>query len=238
MPNGRVLVAIASRDRPHLLESAIRSILMSSEKADVAYYVDDDQASEYDLPPNNRVLRMSGPQVGPCRSLQSLVDAHPGYEVYGAATDDCSFITPGWDRWALKAAKRQPISVICPYHQGPLPDGVDLEAQAVLPRLDFPFATAEWIRRVGYFAHPATYCVYWDVIMEVWGEMTTIVRAGRHDFEILHDWAPSANQGKFLADAKAAILVLAHETRDAVDRIENRKPRTGKRMGWLRRWAR
>ncbi|HLC20937.1 MAG TPA: hypothetical protein VJM10_02360 [Candidatus Methylomirabilis sp.] len=222
MNQGKVLVVCATRDRPYKLGDLIRSLLDTSEKADLAIYIDDDQDALYPLDVPDRVRRHVGPRVGPCVSLNELVKAHPGYEAYGAATDDSTFATPGWDQWVLAQVDKFPgrVGVMSPFHRAPTPVMFSYVRPHIRTRMDFPWATRRWIEALGWFTHPDTYSFYWDVIVEVLGIAAGVIAyASEKEFEMDHDMNPSINGDKVSADAKAAILALAMETPGYLKRI-------------------
>src|SRR5258706_5113248 len=180
--NGRLLVCIASRDRNLALERAIQSILKTSTQADIAIYIDEDQIGLYGdlLNPPQQVKFVIGPRVGACESLNHLVAQHPGYSAYGAAVDDCEFVSPGWDQWVLAELEKMPkgIGLLSPKIPGS-------------QRMDFPWASGAWIKLVGYLVPPKIHHFYWDVALEILGEQTHISRADESQFLIVHDDAPS-----------------------------------------------
>lgn len=183
-----VLVVCASRDREAELESMIHSVRVTS-GAGVAVYLDDDNADLYGEIEGAMVT--VGPQVGPCASLNALVHKHPGYKVYVAATDDCQFITRGWDKWITSAADRLGVGLIAPYHASP--PALEHIGRS---RMDFPCATAGWIEAMGDFClmtgnPPGPQHFYWDVVLElVAGDR--VVYATQDEMEITHgDWLPA-----------------------------------------------
>ena len=207
----KVLVCIASRDRPQMLAKSIDSILSTSANADVAVYVDEDQWDEYKfIGTLSRVKFICSEQKGPVYSLNALCDMFPGYAAYGAATDDCEFVTQGWDRWVLDTIRDFPKGIGClSPHSG------------AHGRMDFPWVSAEWLRLVGYLANPGCYHYYWDVGMEILAEQTCIARATREDFSILHDGVMSPNLNThLLSDARAAILWCAFDRPMLLKRLQ------------------
>lgn len=221
MRKDRVLVVCPSRDRPHSLGDMVASVRNTSHKADVAVYVDDDQKKEYptDWPIN--VHLTYGPQVGPVASINELVNRFPGYAAYGAATDDSVFVTPEWDEWVLAKAAgfKAGIGVMAPYHESFIYLGASASMGRRHTRMDFPWATRRWIELVGWLACPACHSFYWDVVVELMGEMTQIAYAGPRDFEMQHAMAESANNDKIHHDAKEAILAVAFERKEIVRRL-------------------
>lgn len=210
--NGRVLVVLASRDRPFALLRMVDSVLKTSPLADIAVYVDEDQRKDYEieLPPNTRLH--FGPRLGPVASLNDLVRRSPGYEAYGAATDDCLFATVGWDRWVLETARsfKGGIGVMGPWLDG------------ALRKMDFPWATANWINTLGFFAHPQAHHFYWDVMLEMLGEATQMKNATQKEFEIKHDGHPSSNLEKhLLTDSFNFARWCAFDRRDQIQRLRS-----------------
>lgn len=219
----RVLVVCASRDRVYSLDRMIDSVLMTAKNADIAVYIDEDQTEDYDREWHKRVFPTFGPRLGPCRSLNHLVTLYQGeYLAYGAATDDSTFGTLGWDEWVIRTAKAFPgqIGAMSPHHDNFLPLGTrGTLMNRRRPRMDFPWVTAKWFEAVGWFCCPNCHSFYWDVVVELIGEMTQIAYAGPRDFEMMHDSAPSLNNDHILADAQHAMLCTAFERKEAVERI-------------------
>jgi hypothetical protein len=179
----------------------IASLLWTSTKADLAVYVDDDQADLY-AEHALGVKVMIGPRIGPVASLNKLVEAHPGYEAYGAATDDSTFETQGWDEWILKTTRDFPgeIGVMAPKLRGS-------------NRMDFPWVTAKWIEILGWFAYPGAYHFYWDIYVELLGEGAGAIRyATEEEFYMLHDDAPTEEINvKTITDARNVLPPIALE---------------------------
>lgn len=213
MSNGRVAVLCPTRDRPEDLEELIQSVLLTTTRADVLVYVDDDQQALYpnvigpDAPKN--LLYLIGPRVGPVASANALVKQYDDYSIYGLVTDDATLTTPHWDEWALAATDKFPnrICVISPFHnQG--------------NHVDMPFVTREWIAAAGWFACPDCQHYCWPIITGLIGEMTAIVHAPRHSFGIYH--APKVemvSEGRLAADHAAFFQFVALKLPPVVDRI-------------------
>lgn len=195
--NGRVLVVCATRDRSHLIGNMVDSIYATSTRADVAIYVDDDHPDDA-AGVDSRATIVVGPRIGPCASLNELVRKFPGYEAYGAATDDCEFMTPGWDRWVLECCRLAPegIALIAPRCESDF-------------RMDFPWATARWIEVVGSFCGVDTHHYYWDVALELLGELTSIAYAKESEFSIRH-FGVMAGKGQGDQDFPTGIGIMAY----------------------------
>jgi hypothetical protein len=185
----RIAVLIPSRDRPAKLAQAIKSVRDTSLLADVLVYVDDDQREKYRAVEESELGRMDGrvtmhygSQVGPVGSANALVDANPGYSVYGLITDDTRMVTNGWDRWVLEAVKQFPnrIVVISPRHN-------------LGEHVDMPFVTREWIDVTGWFAYPRFFHYCWPILTGIMGEMTAIVHAPDSGFSLHHEGMPHTN---------------------------------------------
>jgi hypothetical protein len=181
----------------------IDSALKTSTNADVAIYVDEDQEGQYKGFTTGALLTI-GDRIGPVKSMNELVRLHPGYVAYGAATDDCEFVSPGWDRWVMKtaAAFKSGIGVMAPRSNGS-------------ERMDFPWATSEWIEVVGHLAWPACVHYYWDIMIELLGEATQIAYAANSDFAIKHLGLPGKVEitmtTRALADARNLLPSIALE---------------------------
>jgi hypothetical protein len=206
--NGKVLVVCASRDRNIALQRMIDSVRKTSSKADIAVYIDDDQFDLYqDM---SGAMPLIGPRIGPVASLNKLVTLYPNYEAYGAATDDCTFISNGWDEWVLKVSRNFPgeIGVIAPKLKGS-------------DRMDFPWATRRWIEVVGWFAFPSAYHFYWDIFVELLGEATAIKYATDQEFLMLHDDAPTEEINlKTATDARNVLPAIALERPKLIKRLK------------------
>lgn len=167
-----------TRDRPLEFRSFSQSVISTS-RADVLAYIDDDQQDQYAefLGPDTskRIRWMVAPRVGLVASLNGLVKQFDDYDIYGYVPDDAGFEAPGWDDWALEATDQFPnrICVISPYHnQG--------------NHVDMPFVTKEWIAAVGWFACPDCYHHTTSIITGLIGEMSAIVHAPKQSFSIFH----------------------------------------------------
>lgn len=204
--NGRVLVMCASRGRPHRLAKMVRSVEQTSDNADVVVYVDDDQVAEYDAVPGDFKM-LVGPRLGQCKSLNHIWSKCPGYEAYGAATDDCLFETQGWDRWVLdtKHSFKGKIGLIAPF------------SSSSVPRMDFPWATAEWVDVMRSFCMVGTHHSYWDVALQLVGEGAGAIKfAGVQDFKLWHEALPSGDaQDTSLTDVGKLMYQIYHIHNDA-----------------------
>lgn len=208
----RVLVVLASRDRDYALGRMIESCQNTSTQADIAVYVDGDQADDY-----ARVIKRHpdvdwtvGPRIGPVAAMNQLVHAHPGYLAYGASTDDSEFITPGWDQWVIKTSGefRSGIGLMAPK----LPDS---------KRMDYPWATAKWIEALGWFAWAGCHHLYWDILLELIGEATGTIRyATKEEFAMFHENVQSENYMiKSFTDARNLIPIIAIERPGMIAKI-------------------
>jgi len=186
----------------------IDSVRKTSSKADIAVYIDDDQFDLYqDM---SGAMPLIGPRIGPVASLNKLVTLYPNYEAYGAATDDCTFISNGWDEWVLKVSRNFPgeIGVIAPKLKGS-------------DRMDFPWATRRWVEVVGWFAFPSAYHFYWDIFVELLGEATAIKYATDQEFLMLHDDAPTEEINlKTATDARNVLPAIALERPKLIKRLK------------------
>lgn len=195
----KILAVCASRDRNLALERMIQSFLATSKHADLAIYIDEDQREMYaNIPHNPRVIWYFGERVGPVASLNRLVETLPGYDIYGAVTDDCEFRSPHWEKWAERHVGE--ICLLAPRLKGS-------------KRMDFPWATKEWIEALGYFALPILEHCYWDVCLELLGEAVGAIHyATPLEWTMVHDDAidPEIDR-KIARDSKLAITWIALE---------------------------
>jgi hypothetical protein len=176
----RIAVLCPTRDRLPGFRRAATSVINSSTLVDFIGYIDGDQHYTYFGPGpekswNDRVLFTVGDRIGPVAAANELARTHPGYDVYGLLTDDCTVTTPRWDEWVLEAVKQFPnrICVISPHHN-------------MGNHVDMPFVTKEWIKAVGWYACPDCYHYSWPTITGLIGEMTAICHAPAHKFHVEH----------------------------------------------------
>lgn len=220
--NGRVLVMCASRGRPDRLERMIESVYETSTNADVAVYLDDDDNGYENA--NMRAAKVFiGPRIGQCRSLNEICSRNPGYEAYGAATDDCRFETAGWDKWVIDTTHsfRGHVGAIGPYCE-------------LQDRMDFPWLTARWVDVAGGFVPYECEHFYWDVALEFVGEATQIRFAKKGEFHISHEGimpepqkpsdTPSDYQLRIIrshTDARTTLRWLAIDRRGLIQRLND-----------------
>jgi len=183
----------------------VQSVERTADNADIVVYVDDDQVADYENLPGDFKM-VVGPRVGQCRSLNHIWRKCPGYEAYGAATDDCLFETPGWDSWVLQAkhAFKGGIGLIAPF------------SSSKVPRMDFPWATAEWVDVMGSFCMLDTHHSYWDVALQLVGEATQMAFAGPEEFKVWHEALPTGDmQDASLTDVGKLMYQIYHIHNDA-----------------------
>jgi hypothetical protein len=199
----------------------IDSVLATSTKADVRIYVDEDQAEDYRYV---EVPWVIGPRIGPVASLNRLWELNPGYEAYGAATDDCEFVTPGWDDWILETTKSFPneIGLMAPWRDGtPHNEGAIEAFGTYIRRMDFPWATRKWTETVGWFAYPGAEHFFWDVLSEVIGWQTGIQYATSEQFVLTHDNLPTPDAyRKVLRDGVRCMQGIAFDVPVIIKRIQ------------------
>lgn len=175
----KILVMCPSRERPGQLSTMVESVVSrSSENVELAAYIDADEYYAYPLSlPRTKI--MYGPRIGPVASYNTLVKNNPGYDVYGAVTDDSRFETDNWEEWVGKvvAGFKNGVGCLAPYVRDS-------------GRMDFPWATAKWIEVLGYFALKTCKHYYWDVAMELLGQCSQIAYADPYDFRIVHLGSP------------------------------------------------
>lgn len=212
--NGRILVMCATRNRPSELNDMCQSVRQTSDCADIVAYVDEDQA---DLYRDAQCRIVVGPRVGMCESLTHLCATHPGYDVYGMATDDCIFRTRAWDEGVLNWAGANPVLAIGPFTERAC-------------RMDFVWLTAGWIERAGAFCPIATRHYYWDVALQIAAEQAGCFKpCNRTEFFIDHLNMPVLNEGDEYgmwrhadhveSDAVTAMVWLAHSKQSLVSKL-------------------
>lgn len=210
--NVRTAVLCPTRGRPLDFRCFAQSV-MSTSRADVLAYVDDDQQDLYadvlgpDTP--KRIRWMVAPKIGLVASINALVKQFDDYDFYGYVPDDATMETPGWDDWALEATDRFPngICVISPYHnQG--------------HHVDMPFVTAAWIKATGWFACPDLHHHSSSIITGLIGEMSAIVHAPKQSFSIYHPAKVEMVSENLLAkDLQAFFTFTALKLPAVVDRV-------------------
>src|SRR4029077_1217985 len=77
-------------------------------------------------------------------------------------------------------------------------------------RMDYPWATANWISTLGFFAWPDCRHYYWDVLVEVLGERVGAIRyALPEEFSMNHDQMSSENVNTICAlDAREMVPTI------------------------------
>jgi hypothetical protein len=159
----------------------IQSVLDTSTEADVAVFVDDDQREVY-AGTDSRAQVVVGKRRGQCASLNALQNVHPGYLAYGAATDDCEFVTPSWDRWVIQARESFAGNV------GAIAPRCEMDQ-----RMDFPWFTDRWIKVAGGFCPVGTQHEYWDLALELVAEQVAIAYAKPGECDIVHHSEPATD---------------------------------------------
>jgi hypothetical protein len=221
MSNGRVLVICPSRDRPQSLYRMIESFVATSTHARLVVVIDDDQTDMYDLGGfGDRVscVVKSPPKAGPAATYNAVWSSTPA-EVYGALTDDCEFLTHGWDDVVLELREKMPgrVGLIAPWSnvkdfEGTVIDEIDY--------VQFSFITKEWGAALGYFTYPKCLAYGWDTILEVLADSTSIERVPREVFSICHRSLPSDNVKQYMAqDTYESVLFFAQQRRKAIERL-------------------
>ena len=206
-----------SRSRPAQFVNLAKSIMKTTNRADLIGYVDDDQSDLYEATcartRSELRSRMSvhiGPRIGPVASANALVKEFPGYDLYGLIPDDAVVTTGQWAEWCLDVAAFLPnrVGVVSPAHnQG--------------PHVDMPFVTKEWIQATGWFAVPIAHHFVWPLVIALIGEMTAIVHAPKERFNIDHDLMMTANQVWASRDTEAFLPFVARELMPIVDRVRD-----------------
>ena len=215
-----ILIICPSRNRPEHLEKLIASFAATSSVAHLAVRIDDDQRGLYaDVETPERVWLEVGPRVGPGSSIQGSAYGNMllvkerneltlrPYEAFCAAPDDAEFVTPGWDLYAMEMIKSFPgrIGVVSAAHdQGAF--------------LNYPCVSREWIKTLGWYAHPTIYHFCWDTMHELLGDATNIVYAPRDKWLMRHQGLPQ-NMEHYQADTSAFLTWCVTERPQAVARL-------------------
>ena len=221
MSAGRVLVICPSRDRPHALYRMIDSFLRTSTHAKLVVVIDEDQTGMYDLSGFGErvsVVVKSPARSGPAGTYNSVWSTTPA-DVYGALTDDCEFLTSGWDDVVLEIRERMPgkVGLIAPWSNVKDPEGTVIDE---IDYVQFSFITREWGAALGYFTYPKCLAYAWDTILEVLADSTSIERVPREVFSICHRSLPSDNVKQYMAnDTYEALMFFAQQRRRAIERL-------------------
>lgn len=200
-----ILVVCASRGRNIALQAMLDSARSTaSGPVDFAVRVDDDDETDYGSIEGISLHR--GPRVGPCASLNELVEAHPGYSVYGAVTDDCEFTSRHWDVWVRQ--RKDWHSFLAPRIPGS-------------SRMDFPWMTGSVVRALGFMCPPRFTHFYWDVALEILGDQHRMIAAPEPGvFDILHfDAFTDEFQERRARDLDALMNWCVFERRDHAQRL-------------------
>lgn len=151
-----VLVIVPSRGRPDRLQTMLAAVTATSERSDVAVYLDDDDPSPYRVA--NPVDVIYGPCLGLVGSINAVVKACPDYAYYAALGDDHLPRTQGWDTRLVAAIEAHGGTGIA-YGD----DGLQGEW---LPTA--PLISADLISGLGWMAPPALRHMFPD---NFWAEL-------------------------------------------------------------------
>lgn len=215
-----ILIICPSRGRPEHLERLIESFVDTSSVAHLVVRLDDDQKGLYaGIRIPERVSLEYGPKIGPGASIQGSAYGNMRlakerndfslrpYEAFCAAPDDATFVTPGWDLYALETLQSFPgrIGVVSAAHdQGAF--------------LNYPCVSREWINTLGWYAHPTIYHFCWDTMHELLGDATQIVYAPRDKWLMCHQGLPQ-NLERYAGDTSAFLTWCVTERPEAVARL-------------------
>lgn len=214
---GRVLVVTPTRDRPRQLADLFRSMLGTSQHADLACYVDGDQRELYrwldeDVPFKANLLYSGGDiRVGPVAAANAIVKAFPGYDAYGFVPDDCRFTVQGWDDYLMEEISDWPKRVCA-------------VAPAVSSNgdVDMAFVSKEWVQAVGWYAHPSLYHWGWEAVIHALGAATgTLARADETRFWIEHDVLAPQNRDRYPADMVRLYRFFSSDFAPTLERLRS-----------------
>lgn len=161
--------------RPDEFKRMVGTIQASAPSVTVLAYTDD---CDPEREPIEGVRFHRGTKLGPCRSVNRLVEVFPEYDIYGVCPDDAGF-TPGQD-WAPFVEQV--------FSEFPKGIGVLSPAHRLGPFVNFPFVSKRWIDTLGWFAFPPMYHFCWDTVLEALGELTNIRFAQREEM-FMDNWA-------------------------------------------------
>lgn len=190
--------------------AACQSFVSTSTHANLIAYVDDDQESMYralTLP--ERCHLFVGRRVGPVEATNLLVHHHrEPARIYGRISDDCLFLTPGWDDYVLRTIDGFPGRL-----------GVLSIAWSNAEFVNFPWVSREWVETVGWYFFPRAFHHCCDTVLELLGDATRIVYSDPKDFEMAHAAVDYMNQEHLDADAKEFLHWCVTARRETVKKI-------------------
>jgi len=214
-PSGPILVTCASRDRREELLGCVESLVKTSDKADLAVYVDADQIHQYldwiDWKGKfgDRVRFNVDKQIGPVASNNFLYEKHKDeYRIFGTTPDDSRFMVKGWDEYVIETFDG---------FVGKL--GVVSPATSDGDYCTHPYVSREWIEEVGWYAFPPAYGFVWDTVIEMLGEATQLEYAPADKFLMHHQALTSMNSDLLRTDEHAFLSWCAVGRRAIVKRI-------------------
>jgi hypothetical protein len=213
-PSGPILVTCASRDRPDELLECVQSFVQTSNRADIAVFVDADQIHQYldayDWTPYNHRIRWNvDKRMGPVASNNYLYEKHKHeYRIFGTTPDDSRFAVKGWDGYVIDTF-----------------DGFIGRLGVVSPATNdgdyctHPYVSREWIEEVGWYAYPQAYAFIWDTVIEMLGEATQLEYAPPDRFRMMHRTLTSSNSHLLPGEAHSFLSWCAVGRRAIVKRI-------------------
>src|SRR6185503_1988765 len=200
------LAICASRGRPRCLSEMLGSFISTSSTAHICIYLDVDDEHNYSRVGHDRVMYMVGERVGHLDALDRIIETHPGYKAYGLATDDCSFMTEGWDGHAERLAESFPhgIGAFAPFF-------------GLMGRMDFPWVTSGWLKALGTYAPNKCKFYYFDIVIQILAEQLGIMGfAGENEFAMQHHSVVGTEQDpdreKGLKDKSMAAFIDGRNT--------------------------
>jgi hypothetical protein len=215
--NGRIAVLCPTRERPDQFRNLIKSLRATAKNADILAYLDEGATEmgwyrtlleEERIKNDGRVVIEVGPRLGPVRSANHLVAKFPQYDSYGFVPDDAVFTTNEWDEFCRRSLYgfRDTLGVVSP-HTG----------QGLI--VDMPFVSAEWVKRLGWFAPPELYHFGWTAVLGVLGECTQMVHAKPKEFSIRHDMKSPGNTNHLPADQNNLYAFFTYYFYDALRKL-------------------
>lgn len=191
----RVLVVCPSRNRPRELAELYRSLLDTSDRADLAVWIDQDQREFYgwlggQLPQKHRLRVRHGARIGPVAAANTLCleTAGDNYVAYGFLCDDCRLTSSGWDRRLMDGLPESPV-LVAPEHG--------------IGEIDFPFVSRAWLRTFGWYAPPSFYHWGWPSALAALALATgRLIRPPAGEFVVEHrgEHGHSQNRDRYPAD--------------------------------------
>jgi hypothetical protein len=195
----------------------IASVLGTSTAAHVAVRIDDDQKGMYStIISSDRVKVSYGERKTVVALLNEMVEAYPGYCLYGMVPDDSVFTEGGWDAAMLGAVSGMPnrVGMIDLANGGDPKDGGTWWT-------DTPFVTDGWVQALGWFACPRFSHWCWPIITGALSACVHTVRLPASVANIVHHRDFSMVTTTHQSDENGAWPFLVEDFQPCVNRLKD-----------------